>query len=173
MTNMVQDLLLLARLDAGDTLNLQEFPLAQVVITASSDAQVLDSTKAYVLELDESAADITVVGDPDRIHQALMNLLRNAQRHTPPGTEITVAMRVTDNHTVQVMVADNGPGIAQELQHTIFDRFVRGDSARSRDTGSTGLGMSIVQAIMASHGGSVEVSSRPGLTRFTAELPLP
>lgn len=111
------------------------------------------------------------MGDLHRLHQALMNLLRNAQRHTPSGTTITVGVEVPDKEHVAVLITDNGPGIPTAIQDRIFDRFVRADSSRSRDTGSTGLGMSIVQAIITAHGGTISVTSDPGNTVVTVVLP--
>jgi two-component system OmpR family sensor kinase len=102
-----------------------------------------------------------------------MNLLANARVHTPEGTKVTAALRRDeDTGRAVVTVADDGPGIPEELQATLFERFARGDSSRNRATGSTGLGLAIVQAVVQAHGGEVTVRSIPGDTVFTVTLPL-
>ena len=112
-------------------------------------------------------------GDDQRLHQVLANLLSNARTHTPAGTTVTVAVsRTADGRTAELSVTDDGPGIPAELQPGLFERFVRGDSSRSRAAGSTGLGLSIVAAVIAAHRGTVGVTSEPGRTRFLITLPL-
>jgi two-component system, OmpR family, sensor kinase len=101
----------------------------------------------------------------------LANLLSNAGRHTPAGTTVTVGLEPAAGPWVAVTVTDDGPGIPADLVPTLFERFVRGDSSRSRSAGSTGLGLAIVDAVTAAHGGQVSVTSRPGQTRFTITLP--
>src|SRR5262249_30843196 len=118
---------------------------------------------------DLPAEPVTVTGDPGRLHQVVTNLLANARMHTPPGTEVTVSLAAGD--AVVLRVADNGPGIPVELQAEVFERFTRGDSARSRANGSTGLGLAIVAAVVEAHHGTVEVASAPGYTAFTIHLP--
>ena len=124
-------------------------------------------------------------GDEHRMHQVLANLLSNAGRHTPAGTTVTVGLALTRDpgspgradgpseagDWVAVTVTDDGPGIPAELVPTLFERFVRGDSSRSRAAGSTGLGLAIVDAVTAAHHGQVSVTSEPGRTRFTIRLP--
>jgi two-component system OmpR family sensor kinase len=109
----------------------------------------------------------------------LANLLSNASRHTPAGTVVTVSLESTEPAATRsgpgaavVSVTDNGPGIPAELQAAVFERFVRGDTSRSRAAGSSGLGLAIVHAVTAAHGGTAHVASRPGETRFTIELPI-
>ena len=169
---MVQDLLLLARLDSGDSLELERVELARVVVDSCSDARVTGPDKTWILELAEDAADITVLGNSYRLHQALMNLLRNANLHTPSGTTVTVSLGLSNDSSAVIRIEDNGHGISPELQQRIYDRFARGDSARSRSAGSTGLGMSIVSAILSAHGGQIYLFSEPGKTVFTVCLPL-
>jgi two-component system OmpR family sensor kinase len=111
------------------------------------------------------------VGDGARLHQVLANLLANARTHTAEGAAVTVAVR-TDGGDAVLQVIDNGPGIPAELQPHIFERFARGDSSRSRAAGSTGLGLSIVHAVVTAHRGQVSVESVPGRTVFTVTLPL-
>lgn len=172
MTGMVEDLLLLARLDSGAALHEEPVALAGVVVDACSDAQVTGPEHQWVIELDDDAAGITVDGDADRLHQVMTNLLNNARDHTPAGTAITVRLGTRGASEAVVEVEDNGPGIPEELQGRIFDRFVRGDDSRSRSAGSTGLGMAIVDAIVKAHRGQVELGSSPGMTRITVILPL-
>ena len=108
-----------------------------------------------------------ITGDEHRMHQVLANLLSNAGRHTPAGTTVTVGLAAAPGPGLQVAltVTDDGPGIPAELVPTLFERFVRGDSSRSRAAGSTGLGLAIVDAVTAAHHGQVSVTSVPGRSR--------
>ncbi|MEE1773218.1 ATP-binding protein [Streptomyces sp. JV185] len=171
MTGMVEDLLLLARLDAGRPLGLENTDLSPVVVDAVSDARAAgERGHRWRLELPDEPA--TVRGDPTRLHQVLVNLLANARTHTPPGTTVTVRVRsAAAMPWVVLEVADDGPGIPPELLPHVFERFARGDASRSRSAGSTGLGLAIVQAVVAAHGGRVEVESVPGRTVFAVRLP--
>jgi two-component system, OmpR family, sensor kinase len=167
MTELVDELLLLARLDAGRPLASELVDMTRLVLDATSDARVGAADHKWQLEL--PAEPVVVRGDELRLRQVLANLLSNAARHTPAGTVVTVALR---NGTAAVLsVTDTGPGIPAELQPDIFERFVRGDGARSRSAGGSGLGLAIVHAITVAHGGSAEVTSRPGETRFVVRLP--
>jgi two-component system, OmpR family, sensor kinase len=169
MTGLVEDLLLLARLDAGRPLAHDPVDLTMLVVDAVSDAHAAGPRHFWQLDLPEEP--VTVVGDGQRLHQVLANLLANARTHTPEGTTVTVAVSATNNAAV-LRVIDGGPGIPAELQPHIFERFARGDSSRSRAAGSTGLGLSIVSAVVAAHRGSVSMESVPGQTVFTVTLPL-
>ncbi|MFE7356811.1 ATP-binding protein [Streptomyces sp. NPDC057543] len=171
MTGMVEDLLLLARLDAGRPLNHESTDLSPVVVDAVSDTRAAGRGEHHWrLELPDEPA--TVHGDPTRLHQVLVNLLANARTHTPPGTTVTVRVRAGAGRPwVTLEVRDDGPGIPPELLPHVFERFARGDASRSRHAGSTGLGLAIVQAVVAAHGGRVEVSSVPGRTVFAVQLP--
>jgi two-component system OmpR family sensor kinase len=100
------------------------------------------------------------------------NLLTNARVHTPAGTSVVVELGEPKDETVEVRVRDTGPGIPDELQPALFERFVRGDSSRNRKSGSTGLGLSIVHAVVTAHHGTVRVESRPGSTVFVVRLPV-
>jgi two-component system OmpR family sensor kinase len=100
------------------------------------------------------------------------NLLANARAHTPAGTRVTTSVRRAGQQ-VRLSVQDDGPGVPESLQGNVFERFARGDDARNRAKGSTGLGLSIVAAVVRAHGGSVELKSRPGDTTFTIVLPAP
>jgi two-component system OmpR family sensor kinase len=126
-----------------------------------------------VLELPDEA--VLVRGDEHRLHQVLANLMSNAAKHTPKDTTVTVTLADgAKPGTVELTVTDDGPGIPPELQPMLFERFVRGDSARSRGTAgaaSTGLGLAIVDAVTSAHGGRIEVDSKPGHTRFAITLP--
>jgi len=169
MSLLVDELLLLAQLDAGRPLASEPVDLTRLAIDVSSDARAAAPEHRWQLELPDEP--VTVRGDEQRLHQVLANLLSNAARHTPAGTEVRVAV-TAGSQTAVVTVADNGPGIPPDLQPAIFERFVRGDTSRSRAAGSSGLGLAIVQAVTAAHGGHAEVTSRPGETRFTITLPL-
>jgi len=129
---------------------------------------VAGPTHRWQMDLPEEP--VTTVGDAARLHQVLANLLANARTHTPAGTTVWCGLRTEPGASV-VTVTDNGPGIPVALQSEIFNRFVRGDSSRSRAAGSTGLGLAIVDAVVAAHGGTVTVVSRPGRTTFTVRLP--
>lgn len=172
MSTLVEDLLLLARLDSGRPLSAEEVDLTMLAIDAVSDARVAGPTHRWQLDLPEEP--VTVTGDGARLHQVLVNLLTNARTHTPAGTVVSCGVRVEPGpggRFAVITVADNGPGIPAALQPNIFGRFVRGDSSRSRAAGSTGLGLAIVSAVVGAHRGSVSVDSRPGRTVFTVRLP--
>ncbi len=169
MTKLVEDLLLLARLDSGPDIRLDRVDLGRVLVDATSDAYVAALDHQWELVVPEEPVE--VLGDGARLHQVVVNLLANAASHTPPGTTVTVTVQQSGADAV-LTVADNGPGISPELQSSLFERFVRGDSSRSRAAGSTGLGLAIVAAVVDAHGGTVRVNSEPGATVFTVCLPL-
>jgi len=170
MSVLVDELLLLAQLDAGRPLAKAPVDLTRLAIDATSDARAASQGHRWVLELPDEP--VLVEGDEHRLHQVLANLMSNAATHTPEGTTVTVALTTSeDPPTVRVSVTDTGPGIPEELQPALFERFVRGDSARSNAGTSTGLGLAIVQAVTTAHGGSVGVTSRPGHTSFVITLP--
>ncbi|MEU4263141.1 HAMP domain-containing sensor histidine kinase [Streptomyces argenteolus] len=169
MTRLVDDLLLLARLDAGRPLEHQPVDLTLLILNATDDARAAGPGHHWFLDLPEEP--VTVVGDAHRLQQAIGNLLANARTHTPPGTDVTVSL-TTGRTDVRVDVSDNGPGIPEALQPEVFVRFVRADHARSRSTGSTGLGLAIVHAVITAYGGTATVTSRPGRTVFRLTLPV-
>lgn len=177
MTGMVEDLLLLARLDAGRPLDHRPTDLSPLVVDAVSDARAADRARSaeggrlWRLELPDAPA--TVRADATRVHQVLVNLLGNARSHTPPGTTVTACVRAPEpgGPWVTLEVRDDGPGIPAGLLPHVFERFARGDASRSRHAGSTGLGLAIVQAVTAAHGGEVSVRSVPGDTVFSVRLP--
>jgi two-component system OmpR family sensor kinase len=168
MTALVEDLLLLARLDAGRPLAQDPVDLTMLIVDAVSDAHAAGPRHDWQLDLPDEP--VTVIGDPQRLHQVLANLLGNARTHTPEGTTVTVGVRESGGAAV-LTVTDAGPGIPADLQPHIFERFARGDSSRSRAAGSTGLGLSIVHAVVTAHGGTVSVHTVPGRTEFTVRLP--
>ncbi|RKE21624.1 cell wall metabolism sensor histidine kinase WalK [Streptomyces sp. TLI_171] len=165
MGAIVEDLLLLARLDAGRPLAVQEVDLTRIVLDAAADARAAAPGHRWLLELPERP--VTVPGDPHRLAQVVTNLLANARTHTPEGSSVTVRLDPTGRLTV----TDDGPGVPPELAPHVFDRFTRGDRARSRRTGSTGLGLAIVRAVVHAHGGTVELRGGPGETAFVVTLP--
>ncbi len=169
MTSLVEDLLLLARLDAGRELVLGDVDLVPLVVDAVGDAHAASPDHTWSLDAPESP--IVVSGDRGRLHQIVANLLANARVHTPAGTDIRTALSVDGGFAV-LSVQDDGPGISKDLQAVLFERFARGDGSRARKTGSTGLGLAIVAAVVEAHGGTVEVKSSPGMTKFTVRLPL-
>jgi len=172
MSTLVDDLLLLARLDSGRPLSADEVDLSMLIIDAVSDARVAGPTHRWQLDLPEEP--VTVTGDAARLTQVLTNLLANARAHTPAGTTVRCGLRTEPGPggaSAVITVTDNGPGIPAALEPEIFNRFVRGDSSRSRGAGSTGLGLAIVSAVVGAHRGDVSVDSRPGRTVFTVRLP--
>jgi two-component system, OmpR family, sensor kinase len=168
MSTLVEEMLLLARLDAGRDLHLDDVPLGGLLVEAVADAQVADAGRHWRLELPDE--DVEVRGDADRLRQAVGNLLANARLHTPAGTTVTATLEAVPGGA-RISVTDDGPGIDAALQPGLFERFTRGDESRSRLAGSTGLGLAIVAAIVGAHGGSVGVESAPGRTVFRLEIP--
>ncbi|MFF8280613.1 sensor histidine kinase [Streptomyces lateritius] len=169
MTGLVEDLLLLARLDAGRPLSYESTDLAPLVVDALSDARAAGPDHRWHLELPEET--VKVRADGARLHQVLVNLLANARTHTPAGTTVTARVR-GDGAGAVVEIEDDGPGVPAGLLPYVFERFARGDASRARQTGGgTGLGLAIVRAVARAHGGVVTVRSDPGRTVFTVALP--
>jgi two-component system, OmpR family, sensor kinase len=168
MTALVDDLLLLARLDAGRPLDHETVDLTEMVVNAVSDAHA--AAPDHVWQLDLPDEPVVIQGDPARLHQIVANLLGNARTHTAPGTVVRTSI-VREPDQVRLTVRDNGPGVPKDLQPDVFQRFARGDTSRNRAAGSTGLGLSIVAAVAQAHGGSVSLDSVPGDTTFTVNLP--
>jgi two-component system OmpR family sensor kinase len=169
MTRLVEDMLLLARLDSGRPLETEPVDLSKLAVDAVADAHVAGLDHDWSLELPEEP--VVVAGDAPRLQQVLVNLLANARTHTPAGTTVTTSLSATGSGDAVLTIADNGPGIPSTLQPEIFERFARGDTSRSRREGSTGLGLAIVSAVVKAHRGSIEVRSTPGDTAFTVRLP--
>ena len=175
MTSLVEDLLLLARLDAGRAIENSEVDLVGLAVDAVSDAHAAGPDHIWRLDLgatdeDDDLPSCLVRGDTHRLHQVLANLLTNARVHTPPGTTVVTSVR-TDGETVTLRVRDDGPGIAADLRPRLFQRFTRGDAARSPGTGSTGLGMAIAQAVVSAHTGTIVLDETADGTSFTVRLP--
>ena len=169
MTGLVEDLLLLARLDEGRELELVPTDLSRIIVDAVGDAYAAGPEHLWEVDMPEEPIEVT--GDPARLHQVVVNLLANARVHTPAGTEVRVELRHQGSSAV-VSVIDNGPGIPADQLPTLFERFTRGDESRNRASGSTGLGLAIVTAVVQAHHGQVSVASEPGRTEFRVELPL-
>jgi two-component system OmpR family sensor kinase len=169
MTGLVEDLLLLARLDEGRALETSPVDLSRTIVDAVSDAHAAGPDHEWHIDIPEEP--IEVPGDSARLHQVVVNLLANARIHTPPGSRVDVALKAAGG-TAVLTVTDNGPGILEADIPVLFERFTRGDASRTRATGSTGLGLAIVAAVVAAHHGLVTVSSTPGHTEFRVSLPL-
>lgn len=168
MGALVDDLLLLAQLDAGRPLAHEPVDVTRLVLDAVSDARA--AAPGHHWRLDLPTDIVEVPGDAQRLHQVLTNLLANARTHTPAGTTVLVSV-YDDQGRSAIDVTDDGPGIPEALQPLLFERFTRADNARSRRTGNTGLGLAIAFGIVAAHGGSLTVDSRPGRTAFRIRLP--
>ena len=159
MGYLVEDLLLLARLDQSREMVMAEVDLSILLREAVISAQAASPEHEISMDI---ADGVKTHGDTDKIYQVVANLLANARAHTPPGTQIKVSA-YTNKADVFVSVSDNGPGLSLEDQGRIFERFYRVDSSRQRNSqGGSGLGLSIVDAVMKAHGGSVSVVSEPG-----------
>ena len=158
---LVEDLLQLARLDAQRPLVREPVDLLTVASDAVHDAQAVAPQHTIRLEVLDGPGTPEVLGEEGRLRQVLSNLVTNALTHTPPGTAVTVRVG-TQGTQVLLEVADNGPGLSTEDAERIFERFYRADESRARASGGSGLGLSIVAALVAAHGGSVSVDSRPG-----------
>ncbi|MBA8793402.1 two-component system OmpR family sensor kinase [Friedmanniella endophytica] len=174
MSKLVEDLLLLARLDSGPDMQVRPIDLAPLVIDAVSDARAAGPDHQWALELPDEP--VVALGEPNRVLQVLTNLLANARNHTPEGTRVEVGLGHAADGRALITVTDDGPGIPDSLQASVFERFTRADSSRARSLNgtpvtSTGLGLAIVAAVVEAHHGEVRVESRPGRTRFSVFLP--
>ena len=170
MSALVEDLLVLARMDQGPKMEIKPVNLSEVVTDAVESARA--AGPGHLITLD-AGQEIYALGDENRIHQVVANLLANARIHTPVGTQIKVSIKNSEKE-IQVIVSDNGPGLSDENREKIFERFYRVDPSRQR-TGveGSGLGLSIVDAVMRSHGGHVSVDSKVGEgSTFTLHFPL-
>jgi two-component system OmpR family sensor kinase len=170
MGHLVDDLLLLARLDAGRPLAHDQVDLTRLAIDTTSDARAAGPDHHWVLDL--PAEPVVLQGDEYRLHQVLGNLLSNARTHTPAGTNVTVRVAADEPGIVTLDVTDDGPGVPAGLREDVFERFVRGDGSRSRKAGSTGLGLAIVSAVVRAHEGTVALTSTPGRTQVRIRLPV-
>jgi two-component system, OmpR family, sensor kinase len=169
MARLVDDMLLLARLDQQRGLETKPVDVVDIVREAVADFQAVDPERPLTVDLIETAV---VSGDRVRLRQIIDNLLTNVRIHTPAGTPVHVSVARTDNN-IDVSVADQGPGIDPADREHIFERFWRSDAGRSRSRGGTGLGLAIVASLVNAHGGVITVASTPGHgTTFTVRLPL-
>ncbi|MEZ3159602.1 ATP-binding protein [Microbacterium sp. BWT-B31] len=168
MTRLVEDLLLLARLDEGQELVYSEVDLSRLAIDSVGDARAAHPDHQWRIDVGESP--VVVAGDAARLSQVAANLLANAGIHTPAGTGIAVTVTREGAEAV-FRVRDSGPGIDPEVMPELFERFSRADRSRARKTGGTGLGLSIARAIAQAHGGSLTARSAPGDTVFELRLP--
>jgi two-component system, OmpR family, sensor kinase len=169
MTHLVEDMLLLARLDTGRPLERVPVDLSRLTVDAVSDSHIAGPDHQWSLDLPDEP--VIIAGDEARLHQVLANLLANARTHTPAGTTVTTGLTVDEAGGAVLTVTDDGPGIPEWLQPEIFERFARGDTSRSRRGGSTGLGLAIVAAVVKAHHGTIDVHSVPGKTEFVVNLP--
>ncbi|MBV8080353.1 MAG: two-component sensor histidine kinase, partial [Actinobacteria bacterium] len=168
MSALVEDLLLLARLDEGRPLERERVALDDVVRESVETAQAVDPTRPVEL----AAEPLVVTGDRGRLRQVVDNLLANVRSHTPAGTHVAVRV-LRDGDAAVVEVADDGPGMTPEQAARAFERFYRADPSRARSSGGVGLGLSIVVAVTEAHGGAVGVESAPGRgTTFRIRIPL-
>jgi two-component system OmpR family sensor kinase len=173
MSLLVDDLLLLARLDQQRPLERGPVGLLAIATDVVDSARRVAPERVIDLVVDTPVAPV-VIGDRERLRQVIDNLMRNALTHTPPGTAVRVRV-LTDEatRTAIVEVADDGPGMSEEDAAHVFERFYRADPARARNVGGSGLGLSIVASLVAAHGGTASVATRPGAgATFRIELPL-
>ena len=169
MTGLVDDMLVLARLDQGRPLEQEPIDLQAIATDAVADARAVAPQRDIKLT---ASGPVIVNGDDTRLRQVLGNLVRNALVHTPPQTPIDVSL-TTEDSVARLSVADHGPGLNPEEVDRIFEPFYRADPSRSRDSGGAGLGLSIVSAVVIAHGGHVMVRETDGGgATFEVELPL-
>ena len=174
MSTLVEEMLMLARLDQGNAVQARTIDLGEVLVNAVADARVAGPDHSWRLDVPDTP--VLVSGDENQLHEVVTNLLGNARKHTPAGTHVlaSLALRQDDGPPYALLsVADDGPGIPPDMLPHVFERFVRADQARTHDDeGSTGLGLAIVAAVVDAHGGRVFVQSVPGATRFGVMLPV-
>jgi two-component system OmpR family sensor kinase len=169
---LVDDLLLLARMDQQRPLDQRPVDLLELATDAVAAARAVDPGRPVTVELSGDDGPPVVVGDDARLRQVIGNLVSNALTHTPAGTPVRVGVAAAAD-VARLWVADAGPGLAPEHAERVFERFYRADPARTRANGGTGLGLSIVAALVSAHSGTVAVTTSPGGgTRFDVELPL-
>jgi two-component system OmpR family sensor kinase len=168
---LVEDLLLLARLDAQRPLERHRVDLLALASDAVHDAQSIAPRRDITMEVFDGPGTPEVLGDEARLRQVLGNLVANALQHTPESAGVTVRVGTVDDNAV-LEVCDEGPGMSQDVAHRVFERFYRADSSRARASGGTGLGLSIVDSLVYAHGGTVSVTTAPGEgCRFKVNLP--
>jgi signal transduction histidine kinase len=169
MGRLVDDLLMLARLDTGRRLDRRHVDLASIAAQAVQAARVVSPDRPITLLADDP---VIVYADTERLRQVIDNLIANAAQHTPPRSPVIVSVAATSG-IGEIIVADNGPGMTAEQAARVFERFYRTDDARARARGGTGLGLSIAASLAAAHGGDITVDTRPGEgAAFHVRLPL-
>jgi two-component system OmpR family sensor kinase len=169
MAALVEDLLLLARLDQGRPLRREPVDLSAVVADAVADARAVEPGRPIASDV---AVGVRVVGDEDRLRQVVGNLFANVRVHTPADAPVAVSLTAADG-ACRLVVADRGPGVAGEHAGRIFDRFYRADPGRSRDRGGSGLGLSIAASVAEAHGGSIaHAPTDGGGATFSLTLPV-
>ncbi|HEX9832397.1 MAG TPA: HAMP domain-containing sensor histidine kinase [Mycobacterium sp.] len=168
---LVEDLLLLARLDAQRPLDRRRVDLLVLASDAVHDARSIAPKRTITMEVFDGPGTPEVLGDEPRLRQVLSNLMTNALQHTPDSADVKVRVG-TDGDTAVLEVCDKGPGMSVQDAHRVFERFYRADSSRARASGGTGLGLSIVDSLVYAHGGTVRVTTAPGQgCRFEVRLP--
>jgi two-component system OmpR family sensor kinase len=173
---LVEDLLLLARLDRERPLTLAPVELPVLAMDAVQAAHAMAPDRQIDLKIQDTPEQLIAYGDDARLRQVLANLMTNALVHTPPEATVTLSLRAAPGNRAVVEVSDTGPGLSPEHSERVFERFYRADAARTRHTDreatSTGLGLAIVAAIVHAHQGSVEAISTPGQgATFRVTLP--
>ncbi len=169
MGRLVEDLLLLARLDQEQPLEWSEVDLAALARDAAADLRAVDPDRPVTVDAEQP---VVVRGDERRLRQVVANLVSNARSHTPDGTPIHISARAESAHESVLIVADEGPGIDPRIRDRVFDRFYRGDKSRKVGTGGSGLGLSIVASVVAAHGGNVEVGDTGRGAAISVHLPV-
>jgi two-component system OmpR family sensor kinase len=170
MSTLVDDMLLIARLDQGRPLEAKPVDLQVIARDAAADARAVAPQREITLDAPNT---VVVSGDDTRLRQVVGNLVRNALVHTPPASPVEIAV-TTLNGSAHLSVADHGTGLKAEDRDRVFEPFYRADASRSRDSGGAGLGLSIVNAVVIAHGGQVLVrETSGGGATFDVELPLP
>jgi len=173
MAKLVEDLLLLARLDNERPLESVPFDGVPAVIETVADAHVTGPDHSWHLGLksddDGEIEAVTILGDANAFRQIVTNLVSNARIHTPAGTNVTVSLHRRGGQ-VELSIQDDGPGIPEKIRDTVFDRFVKADASRTPGRGSSGLGLAIVSALAKAQGGHVAMESAPGRTIFQVFL---
>lgn len=169
---LLDDLLMLARLDAADVETPLRLEEADLTVLARQAADAFRAGRPdHPLTVAIGSAPVRLRLDPLRVRQVLDNLLTNAAVHTPPGTKVALEVAV-ESGLAEVRITDSGPGIPADDQARVFDRFYRVDKARSRDRGGSGLGLAVARSLIRAHGGTIDLTSEPGTTTFTVRLPL-
>ena len=169
MGRLVEDLLLLARLDQEQPLEWSEVDLADLVRDAAADLRAVDPERPVTVD---AVGRVLVRGDERRLRQVVANLVGNARTHTPAGTPIHLAARPVSGDEAELVVTDQGPGIEPQIRDRVFDRFYRGDKSRKVGTGGSGLGLSIVASVVAAHGGRVGVADSDAGAVIEVRLPV-